>query len=261
MWSVLKLVDVCDDRGAIWDTKGKVIPVQYWTGPEGRRKLWHRGEHSWLNFRGRWGNKGQDDCWWHRLIGICQVGRPRLSAQMLTSNLACRRPAWTQSLVRPSASREAVCLLRCRSADQFVKCIISPIAARFSTFSFYLSERIVRFADNKDITIVKVEQTCGRRRQLGEDDGGDGHDHHDDDADTMDYVHDESAARGVALGVQLFLTMVAGHAPFKLVSTFLGQLFTKVDEDLEVWTISGVTDFKGYQQHSVSRSAIDFGED
>lgn len=87
MLDVLKLVDVCDDDGAVWDAKGRVVPAQYWTGPEGRRKLWHRGQEAWLNFRGRWGNKGNNDCWWHRLIGICQVGRSIATVYLLIIQL------------------------------------------------------------------------------------------------------------------------------------------------------------------------------
>jgi len=76
--NAFKLIDVTDDEGAVWDTIGHVVPAQYWSGPERRRKIWHTGEESWLNFRGKWGNKGENDCWWHRLVGICQVGCPPL---------------------------------------------------------------------------------------------------------------------------------------------------------------------------------------
>lgn len=66
-------MDVTDDKGAIWDTKGKVVKSQYWNDPEQRRKLWHKDDRAWLNFVGMWGNKGEDDCWWHKIVGICQV--------------------------------------------------------------------------------------------------------------------------------------------------------------------------------------------
>ena len=98
---------------------------------------------------------------------------------------------------------------------------------------------------------MKVEQICARPIRHGEDDSHDGHDHNDE---TMDYVHDSTnaaAARGVSLGVRLFLAMVAGDTPYKIFSTFLGQLFSAVDEDLEMWTISGMTEFNGYDLHTV----------
>jgi hypothetical protein len=68
-----KLVDSTDDKGAIWDTQNHVVSTQYWESPESRRKIWHKGEDSWLGYRGRWGNKGNNDCWWFKLVGVCQV--------------------------------------------------------------------------------------------------------------------------------------------------------------------------------------------
>ena len=50
----------------------------------------------------------------------------------------------------------------------------------------------------------------------------------------------------------MFLTMVTGHTPYKLMTTFLGNLFMKVDEDVEFWTISGFTDFQYHRKHTVS---------
>ena len=78
---IFKLVDQTDDEGPIWDTKGHVVPTQYWDNPEKRRKIWHDKERSWLNFRGKWGNRGGNDCWWHKLVGICQVGRSTANTQ------------------------------------------------------------------------------------------------------------------------------------------------------------------------------------
>lgn len=69
---VFKLVDVTDDYGPIWDTKGRVVPLQY-RDPDQRLPLEHSGEESWLNYPGHWGNRGVDKCWWHRAVGYCQV--------------------------------------------------------------------------------------------------------------------------------------------------------------------------------------------
>lgn len=70
---VFRLVDITDDDGAVWDTQGHVVPVRYWNGPERRTRLWHTEDRAWLNFRGMWGNKGEDTCWWFKLVGNCQV--------------------------------------------------------------------------------------------------------------------------------------------------------------------------------------------
>lgn len=68
-----QLVDVTDDEGAIWDTQGHILTARYWNNSDWRRKIWHRGERSWLNFRGHFGNRGENDCWWHKIVPICQV--------------------------------------------------------------------------------------------------------------------------------------------------------------------------------------------
>lgn len=73
---LFKLVDLTDDKGAIWNTTNRVVASQYWTSPTERRKLVHGHERAWLNWRGHWGNKEDVDprkCWWHRLIPICQT--------------------------------------------------------------------------------------------------------------------------------------------------------------------------------------------
>lgn len=72
-----QLVDVCDDRGALWDTKGHVVPIEFWNGPEYGHRIEHTGDQSWLEFTGKWGNVG-DGCWYEPFIGICQliVGPP-----------------------------------------------------------------------------------------------------------------------------------------------------------------------------------------
>lgn len=66
------LVDVTDDNGPIWDTKGHVVPIQFWNGPEHANKTKHDGNRSWLGYKGRWGNSKRL-CWWKPAIGICQV--------------------------------------------------------------------------------------------------------------------------------------------------------------------------------------------
>lgn len=62
-----------DDHGAIWDTQGHVVPIEWWTGPDLAHKIRHTGEDSWLDFEGFFGNKGTSNCWWHSFVGICQL--------------------------------------------------------------------------------------------------------------------------------------------------------------------------------------------
>lgn len=62
-----------DDRGAIWDTQGHVVPIEWWTGPDLAHKIVHTGKDSWLEFKGMFGNRGSSNCWWHALVGICQL--------------------------------------------------------------------------------------------------------------------------------------------------------------------------------------------
>jgi hypothetical protein len=72
-----QLVDMTDDHGAIWDTQGHVVPIEWWTGPDLAHKIRHTGEESWLEFVGSFGNRGDSSCWWHSMVGICQlVGGP-----------------------------------------------------------------------------------------------------------------------------------------------------------------------------------------
>lgn len=71
--NLFKLVDETDTDGPLWDTKGHVVPIQYWGDPERRwRKRHHEGNMSWLNFVGLWGNQGERDCWWRPALRYCQ---------------------------------------------------------------------------------------------------------------------------------------------------------------------------------------------
>ena len=72
---LIKVVDVTDDVGPIWDTKGSVVPFRYWNNPQNRTRIAHRGLESWLNFRGSFGNKGDNSCWWYKLVDSCQVSK------------------------------------------------------------------------------------------------------------------------------------------------------------------------------------------
>ena len=69
---VIKLVDETDDEGPIWDTKPKVVPIQWWHGPQNGTLVHHTGSLGWMNFIGRWGNLG-DNSWLNKLAHISWV--------------------------------------------------------------------------------------------------------------------------------------------------------------------------------------------
>ncbi|WWC71643.1 uncharacterized protein I206_105601 [Kwoniella pini CBS 10737] len=149
---LFKLVDITDDEGPIWDTKDHVVPTVYWDGPESRRRLWHRGNSSWLNFRGNWGNKGQDDCWWHRVVGYCQV----VDAPWGPNRYFGTPP----------------------------DCILAPLVSGRSTYSFKFSSNILGWAKEHNIALVKVEQVCTRPKENDDDD--------DDEPDDVYVFDDEA---------------------------------------------------------------------
>ncbi|OCF37868.1 hypothetical protein I316_00092 [Kwoniella heveanensis BCC8398] len=165
---VFKLVDITDDDGPIWDTKGHVVPAVYWDGPISRRKRNHEGKLSWLNFRGFWGNRGETDCWWHRVVGYCQIVDAPWGPNRYFG-------------VPPD-------------------CIIGPLTTDVSTYNFHFAPPAISWAEEHGITLVQVEQICTRPKRGDDDDDDDDNDHN----------------------------------------------------DLEVWSIKGLTDFKGFKRHTVT---------
>ncbi|WRT68327.1 uncharacterized protein IL334_005303 [Kwoniella shivajii] len=139
---LFQLVDLTDDEGPIWDTKNHVVPTMYWYSPESRRRVWHRGDQSWLNFRGWWGNRGETDCWWHRVVGFCQV------------------------VDAPGGPN--------RGFGFPPDCTIAPLTDEFSTYKFRFSSSAIDWAKTHNVALVKVEQTCTRpKRNPDDDDDGD----------------------------------------------------------------------------------------
>ncbi|ODN78952.1 hypothetical protein L202_04467 [Cryptococcus amylolentus CBS 6039] len=152
--NLLKIIDSTDDLGPIWDTESHVLPVQYWTNSSDRQRLQHEGEDSWRNFKGYWGNKGDTDCWWHGIVGICQV--------------VDAPPGPNRYFGSPP------------------ECLLAPISsAPTSTISFYLSSPAIDWATNNSIAMVQVEQICERPKK---DRGGE--DVQDMESDT-DYANDD----------------------------------------------------------------------
>ena len=92
-----------------------------------------------------------------------------------------------------------------------------------STYTFSFHDFVIRKAEKLDISSVRVDQVCARPKNSG--DGNDDDDDDDDDEDddgneydddrSVDYVHDQTK-----------------------------------EEDLEIWTVSGTTRFKGEGEHT-----------
>ncbi|OXL07984.1 hypothetical protein C348_03851 [Cryptococcus neoformans Gb118] len=137
--NIFKVVDKTDDEGPIWDALDNVISARYWANAHERKRVRHAGKDSWRNFKGRWGNKGEIDCWWHPIVGFCQV--------------ADAPPGPNRDFGVPP------------------ECIVAPRATDYSTYNFYLSSPAVEWAEENGITMVEVEQICARpRRDKGDDD-------------------------------------------------------------------------------------------
>lgn len=62
---IFKLQDKTGDDGVAWDTRDSLVTINY---PDT-----YSGDLSWLNYKGRWGNKGSDDCWWHFIYDECEL--------------------------------------------------------------------------------------------------------------------------------------------------------------------------------------------
>ncbi|EJT50240.1 protein-vacuolar targeting-related protein [Trichosporon asahii var. asahii CBS 2479] len=111
------------------DTKGHVVPIEFWNGPEYGHRIEHTGDQSWLEFEGKWGNVG-DGCWYEPFIGICQ--------------LIAGPPGPNREFGIPPS------------------CILAPPADAGSTFKFYLSNWVVWQAQDLNVTHVLLEQVCTR---------------------------------------------------------------------------------------------------
>ncbi|KZV93823.1 hypothetical protein EXIGLDRAFT_33087 [Exidia glandulosa HHB12029] len=62
---IFKLQDVTSDDGVAWDTRDSLVTINY---PDT-----YTGDLEWLNYRGTWGNKGTDKCWWHFIYKDCEL--------------------------------------------------------------------------------------------------------------------------------------------------------------------------------------------
>ncbi|KAJ3114812.1 Vacuolar protein sorting-associated protein 62 [Phlyctochytrium bullatum] len=62
---VYDLVDDTGDGGVQWRTWGNVQTIAY--KPNGG----YTGNDAWLNYKGRYGNKADNSCWFHGIVGEC----------------------------------------------------------------------------------------------------------------------------------------------------------------------------------------------
>ncbi|KAJ3208096.1 Vacuolar protein sorting-associated protein 62 [Dinochytrium kinnereticum] len=61
------LVDDTGDNGVQWQTWLNVNTIIYRPGGG------YAGSESWLNYKGRFGNKGETDCWYYSQVGSCML--------------------------------------------------------------------------------------------------------------------------------------------------------------------------------------------
>ncbi|WWC90751.1 uncharacterized protein L201_005688 [Kwoniella dendrophila CBS 6074] len=155
--NLFKLIDLTDDEGPIWDTKNHVVPAIYWDGPENRRKIWHQGNQSWLNFRGKWGNIGENNCWWHRVVGYCQI------------------------VDAPSGPN--------RYFGLPPDCIIAPLTTGSSSYNFRFSSSVLDWAKDHNIALVQVDQVCTRPKKNPDDDDDDDDEDDTDEQTKRPHVH------------------------------------------------------------------------
>lgn len=84
---VFDLAVVRTSYGQRWDTLPNQRFLPYWderSPPTDRRRKTYTGKDSWANFRGRWGDDGEKDCWWWKLYPGCQVSRSSTLPSVLT---------------------------------------------------------------------------------------------------------------------------------------------------------------------------------
>ncbi|KAJ3114813.1 Vacuolar protein sorting-associated protein 62 [Phlyctochytrium bullatum] len=62
---IYKLTDELGDNGSQWHSWQNVVTITY--RPNGG----YSGDQAWLNYRGRWGNKGDNSCWFYGIVKEC----------------------------------------------------------------------------------------------------------------------------------------------------------------------------------------------
>ncbi|KAJ3208097.1 Vacuolar protein sorting-associated protein 62 [Dinochytrium kinnereticum] len=104
---VYDLTDETGDNGPQWQTWNNVKSIMYRSGGN------YPGEDAWLNYRGRFGNKGVDDCWHQKLTGTCLLGDgPRGPSRNLLGPPA-------QILATPNGDQSSVSFYLDAGAAQF----------------------------------------------------------------------------------------------------------------------------------------------
>lgn len=149
-FNIIKLIDVTDDQGPVWDSRDELVPIQ-WSNTSAMRNPYKRrhdprGKLGWLNFSGRWGNKGVKSCWWSWISPDCQnADAPQ------GPNRDFRRPP---------------------------QCIIAPLNndPGTSIFKFTLDPAMIYRANHFGMRYLELSQTCSRWRETKAGSQGAGND-------------------------------------------------------------------------------------
>ncbi|KDN45374.1 hypothetical protein RSAG8_04961, partial [Rhizoctonia solani AG-8 WAC10335] len=142
---IYQLKDETSDGGPIWNAKDNVYPIEYL--PSGT----YSGDQAWVNFQGAWGNKGQTNCWWYKIVKTCPLsngpGGP-YRPDVLTAAFA-------------EAGNSAM-LSKYSDMKGPLSQTLAPLAINSST-SFYklrLDESVLQLIDLAGFSHLTVEQTC-----------------------------------------------------------------------------------------------------
>ncbi|KEP54303.1 putative vacuolar targeting-like protein [Rhizoctonia solani 123E] len=140
---IYKLKDETSDGGSIWNAKDNVYPIEYLSSGT------YSGDQAWINFQGSWGNKGQTNCWWYKIVKTCPLsngpGGPYRSDVLSAASAQASNPATQYTDMKGPLSQT-----------------LAPLAINSST-SFYklrLDESVLQLIDLASFSQLTVEQTC-----------------------------------------------------------------------------------------------------
>ncbi|KAJ7590649.1 hypothetical protein C8J56DRAFT_933500 [Mycena floridula] len=135
---VLQAQDLTGD-GISWDTQDSLRPFSY---PER-----YTGSENWLNFAGRWGNKGDNNCWWYIIYPGCAT---------VTGPVGPVRPEvlGAADIVLTTGSSKT------RMSDTLSHTLGTASTMATSTYTVHLSSSVHAAAAQGSYTELALRQTC-----------------------------------------------------------------------------------------------------
>ncbi|CUA68769.1 Putative vacuolar protein sorting-associated protein TDA6 [Rhizoctonia solani] len=142
---IYQLKDETSDGGPIWNAKDSVYPIEYLSSGT------YSGDQAWINFQGAWGNKGQTNCWWYKIVKTCPLSNGPGGPY--------RTDVLSASFAQPSNP-----IISSEYSDMKgpLSQTLAPLAINSST-SFYklrLDESVLQLIDLGGFSRLTVEQTC-----------------------------------------------------------------------------------------------------